>query len=79
MPTGGVEGIFGRFLRSLKRRGEKKRGEEEGREAYLPICRRLREVRGMRDGWMDMADTKLWLVPGEIYQSPKWKVIMDQP
>lgn len=51
--------------------GGGKKGRERERQARLPFCRTLREVRGMRGGWMEMADTKLWLVPREILQKPK--------
>lgn len=46
------------------------------RGAYLPIRGRSREVRGM-NGWMEMAYTKLSLVPREILQRPKVKSVMD--
>lgn len=52
---GGFAGIVGRFLRGREGGGER----ERKRHSCLPMCRRSREVRGMRDGRVAMADTKL--------------------
>lgn len=62
--------------REKERHRERQRwGRQEKKDGgvNLPVCRRSREVRGMRDGWMEMADTKLWQAP-RFYKSPKWKV-----